>query len=234
MPLHWRCVTDNATSESKNNVFLKFLGVQVALRKVHSAVLTQGRVGHTHNRQDAAFSNVATCLSRANVLEDPGDFQTRITDHLPDFHVEHLEGVADFSTWLAPLATHVSGLFQTKAGNDRNLEACHCLKLIRREFLSQDLLSLLEIPQCLKKLEADPRDVVLLPKLYMGSTQLSQAPLLFIPWQHVAALSGRPPSQVLPRVPFSVRQNKEFLKTADVMMKWGHQKAKLYLRKLVA
>ena len=233
MPLHWRCLTDNACSESKNNLFLKFLGVQVALRKVNTAVLAQGRVGHTHNRQDAAFSNVATCLSRATVLENPDDFRMRIQAHLPSFYVEHIEGVADFSSWLAPLATHVSGIFQTKVATEKNLEACHCLKLIRRELLPKELVDVLETPRCLKNVAADPRDVVLLPKLYIGSTKLSQRPIVYIPWKHVAALTERPPCEAIPRTQFSARQSKEFLKTAEIMGKWGHEKAMAYLRKLV-
>ena len=34
MPLHWRVVSDNASGETKNNVVMKFLGVQVALGRI--------------------------------------------------------------------------------------------------------------------------------------------------------------------------------------------------------
>eukprot|EP00435_Cladocopium_sp_Y103_P036260 s571_g9.t1 len=149
----------------------------------------------------------------------------RINAHLPGIFVEHIEAVANFSSWLAPLATHVSGIFQTKFATEKNLEACHCLKLIRRELLPKELADVVEMPRCLKNVAADPRDVILLPKLYIGCSKLSQKPIVFIPWQHVAALAERPPSQVIPRAQFSARQSNEFLKTAEIMRKWGYEKA---------
>eukprot|EP00435_Cladocopium_sp_Y103_P044622 s3507_g12.t1 len=148
----------------------------------------------------------------------------RINAHLPGIFVEHIEAVANFSSWLAPLATHVSGIFQTKFATGKNLEACHCLKLIRRELLPKELADVLEMPRCLKNVAADPRDVILLPKLYIGCAKLSQKPIVFIPRQHVAALAERPPSQVIPRAQFSARRSNEFLKTAESQVQVLNQK----------
>ena len=77
MPAHWRCVSDNASSESKNNTLVKFMAVQVALGHVNSVTMAQGRVGHTHNRQDAAFSQVAVSLIEPKSWRILNPFGTR-------------------------------------------------------------------------------------------------------------------------------------------------------------
>ncbi len=234
MPLHWRCVTDNASSESKNNTFLKFLGLQVARRHINTAVLTQGRVGHTHNRQDASFAQVASVLSRSQVLETPADFKDRIEMHLKDYTVELLHASYDFQSWLGPVTSRISGMNQTQAANKKGLEACHVYKLMRREPLPPGLQEAIEMPPCLAHEAKHPQDVILFPKLYMASPGLSQPPMVFMAWADVCKVPQMPSSTKIPRHPFSDRQSTEFVKTATLMKTWGHDKAHDYLVALVA
>ena len=232
MPAHWRCVSDNASSESKNNTLVKFMAVQVALGHVNSVTMAQGRVGHTHNRQDAAFSQVAVSLNRAKVLEDPESFRHQILQTLPGYHVELLHGAETFRAWLHPLGAKMSGLNQTAAATKNNMEAIHCWKLVRRDMLPKDWQEQIETPDWLKHLDPHGRDVILLPKLYMASRSLSQSPLMFIAFEHVQKLPPRPQSDPVPRMPFSIRQSQEFLKTAALMKEWGYQCACEYLQTL--
>ena len=225
-------MSGNAAAETKNNQFLKYLAVQVGRRNVSSAVMCQGRVGHTHNRQDASFGQVASALCRAKELECPEDFKERVEACLPDYQVEILNASWDFKAWLAPLTIKVTGLNQTQKATEKRLEACHCFKLVRRETLPPELSQLVATPGFLQTVAPHGQDVILC-KLYVASPTLSQPPLLFLPWQELAKVPERPPSHAIPRVPFSSRQEKEFLKTADLMMKWGYRKAHLYLTELV-
>ena len=67
-----RCVSDNATGETKNQIVCKFLAWLVFKGKVRSAELSQFRVGHTHNRQDQRFSVIGTVISKpATHIQDP-------------------------------------------------------------------------------------------------------------------------------------------------------------------
>ena len=186
MPCHWRVVSDNAAAETKNNQFLKYLAVQVGRRNVSSAVMCQGRVGHTHNRQDASFGQVASALCRAKELECPEDFKERVEACLPDYQVEILNASWDFKAWLAPLTIKVTGLNQTQKATEKRLEACHCFKLVRRETLPPELSQLVETPGFLQTVAPHGQDVILCTKLYVASPTLSQPPLLFLPWQELA------------------------------------------------
>lgn len=232
MPLHFRCVSDNATSDSKNNTFLKLLGILTARGRVNSAVFCQGRVGHTHNRQDASFSHVATVLSKAQTLQDPQAFKERIEFNLMDYHVELLQAAMDFQAWLFPVGTRITGFNQTKEATKQNLEACHSYKLVRRECLPEKWRSLVVTAPFLSHLEAHPRDVILFSKQYMASSQLSQKPMLYMPWELVSKLSPKPMPEPIPRHCFSERQAKEFLKTASLMESWKYKDSALYLQNL--
>ena len=59
-----RCVSDNASGETKNQTVCKFLAWLVFKGKVQSAELSQFRVGHTHNRQDQRFSVIGTVITK--------------------------------------------------------------------------------------------------------------------------------------------------------------------------
>ena len=82
-PAVLRCVSDNATGETKNQIMCKFLAWLVFKRKVKSAELAQFRVGHTHNRQDQRFAVCGTAIVKPSThMEDPletiDDFATVI------------------------------------------------------------------------------------------------------------------------------------------------------------
>lgn len=196
--------------------------------------MAQGRVGHTHNRQDACFSHVASTLNRAQVLEDREGFRHQILQHLPDYHVELLHAAEDFKQWLLPLGSRMAGINQTAAAGKKNLEAIHCWKLVRRELLPEAWRQRIVTPDFLSAVPQDEKDVILLPKLYMASPDLSQAPLLFISFEHVAKLAPRPQNPPIPRVMFSQRQRAEFLKTAELMKQWGLNRAWAYLKDLAS
>ena len=232
MPLHWRLVSDNASAESKNNVLVKFMAVQVAQNRVNSVTMSQGRVGHTHNRQDASFGQVAVCLNRAKVLEDPDGFCQQILQQLPGYHVELVHAAEDFKQWLHPLGVRMTGINQPAAASKQNLEAIHSWKMLRRELLPKAWQEQVETPDWLKAFAPHGRDVILLPKLYMASPKLSQPPIMFLPYEQVSKLPPRPQSPCIPRVPFSNRQASEFLKTAETMRQWGHLRAYQYLKTL--
>lgn len=69
MPSLLRIHTDNATAEGKNQIVMKFAAWLVASGRFKSVDLTMFRVGHTHNKQDQRFGEVATALSRTRRLE---------------------------------------------------------------------------------------------------------------------------------------------------------------------
>jgi hypothetical protein len=80
MPAHFRCYSDNASGETNNNSMFQWMRWLVACRKIVSGMLCQGRVGHTHGRQDRTFAAVARGLRRCGLMEDPGHFAERIRE----------------------------------------------------------------------------------------------------------------------------------------------------------
>ena len=71
-PAMIRCVSDNASSETKNQTVCKFMAWLVFKKKVRSAEMSQFRVGHTHNRQDQRFAICSTAIAKpATQLQDP-------------------------------------------------------------------------------------------------------------------------------------------------------------------
>ena len=74
-----RCVSDNASGETKNQAVAKFFAWLVWRRKMKVGEMAQQRVGHTHNRQDARFGTAATVTAKpatiaSNPLENIDDF----------------------------------------------------------------------------------------------------------------------------------------------------------------
>ena len=235
VPSHFRLVSDNATSEVKNNGFFKFASLMVARGTVASMSMAQGRVGHTHGRQDSGFASIATYLVRSDVLEDPDDFAARINQGDRSIHVEKVDGAQDFTQWLSSLPTfhgHVPARGAAKRGED----ACHCFKWVRRESLNDDLASQVD-DSSFAGHEPHPRDTILLVKQYMASDELSQQPLLCLPWSEdlMARFAEKPVRITIPRSIFSKKQAQEFLRTAKVCEEepWKLQKAAKYLRNLV-
>ena len=111
MPAHFRCYSDNASGETKNNSMFQWMCWLVARRKIVSGMLCQGRAGHTHGRQDRTFAAVARGLRRCGVLEDPGHFAERIRECMSAkargiFEVDKLEGALPWRAFFARLPPH--------------------------------------------------------------------------------------------------------------------------------
>ena len=109
MPAHLRCVSDNATGETKNNSVFLWMCWLVARRNFLTGMLCQGRVGHTHGREDQQFSTMAKGLRRSEVLQDPGDFATRIRETLRPcarrrLAIEQLNGALRWRVFFCPVA----------------------------------------------------------------------------------------------------------------------------------
>ncbi len=68
-PAILRVRTDNAPSEGENQTSMKHLAWPVWKKAFRAAEMTMFRVGHTHNRQDQRFGEVAAALSRVQTLE---------------------------------------------------------------------------------------------------------------------------------------------------------------------
>ena len=90
-------------------------------------------------------------------------------------------------------------------------------KCVRRESLDPKIY----IYNPFSGAEESPRDVVLLVKAFMGSTELAQVPEVCFPLVGLKYL-GEPPdsANLLPREPLSQRQSREFLRTADLVDKY--------------
>ena len=85
----------------------------------------------------------------------------------------------------------------------------------------------------LSHLQPHPRDVILFSKQYMASSQLSQKPLLYMPWELVSQLSPKPMPEPSLRHCFSECQAKKILKTASLMETWKYKdSAAFYLQNL--
>ena len=125
MPAHLRCVSDNATGETKNNSVFFWMCWLVARHNLLTGMLCQGRVGHTHGREDQKFSTMAKGLRRSEVLQDPGDFATRIRETWRPctrrrLAIEQLNGALRWTDFLpgCPRIFVVRGLSQTKAASE--------------------------------------------------------------------------------------------------------------------
>ena len=128
-----------------------------------TGMLCQGRVGHTHGREDQTNSTMAKGLRRSEVLQDPGDFATRIRETLGPctrrrLAVEKLNGALRWMDLFARLPPHFRfrGLSQTKAASERGEEACRVFKSVRRDSLDPKI----EIHNPFSGAEDSPRDVV--------------------------------------------------------------------------
>ena len=70
--------------------------------------MSQFRVGHTHWKVDQRFSEVRKLLSGIQELQTPDAYATYIRQNLTprqhrELHVEILNGVMDFKSWVEPL-----------------------------------------------------------------------------------------------------------------------------------
>ena len=217
VPLHFRCVSDNTSAETKNQIFFKVFAVLAARRVLSSACLAQGRVGHTHGRIDAYFATLARALARTNTLETPEDFVQRVKQTEKGLLVECIHAAYPWTEWIGQLPVNFSGHAQTRKALDRFEEAAHVYKFVRRESLGNllgDQVDQGSFQDCLPH----PCDVILLTKHYMASDELSQPPVLCLPHDVLEQLPLRPMPVPIPRQIFSERQCKEFETTAKALL----------------
>ena len=236
VPWHLRLVSDNTSAEVKNNTFFKFWALQVMRGTVASFNFSQGRVGHTHAREDQGFAKIARKLMRSAVLQDPQDYAERIAEGEAGMHVEHVRGGLPFTAWLQELPSF-HGHVPTKGTSKRNEDAPHSFKFVRREALGPLLAGRVKDKAGDDAMNGHPKDVILLVKAYMASGELSQEPLLCLPYSEELRErfgSGRPPATPVRRHVFSQQQTREFLRTAKLMEEkpWELSRAAAYLRKL--
>lgn len=239
MPLHLRCVSDNATGETKNSTTFLWMSWLVARGVFASGMLAQGRVGHTHGRQDRTFAFAARGLTRSRVLQDPADFAERLratlSPHCKAYAILHVEKIEASMRWTdffstLPASLKFGGHTQHKAATDRGEEACHVFKFVTRQSCSG-----LTINTPFPDAPPHPSDVVLLLKLHMSSTSLAQPPMICFPHAFLELLPPKVSEQPNLRVPLTDRQKKEFLKTARLVEQapWQLRRAAQYLRTLV-
>ena len=75
----------------------------MALHKLDSVSLNTFRVGHSHNPIGQRLGTVAAAWSRAEVLQDPGQFRERVRTHVAPIHnrvlhPEHMNTIFDWTT----------------------------------------------------------------------------------------------------------------------------------------
>ena len=176
MPAHFRCVSDNATGETKNNYVFQWMCWLVARRKIISGMFCQGRVGHTHGREDRKFAIAAKGLRQSRVLQDPEDFAERLRKTLAPsaegkLVIEKLDVCFKWREFFAllPLQFRFKGITQTHTTYEKGEEACHVFKFVRRETLGEKI----QVNNPFTGVRESPRDVVLLVKQYMASTEMA-------------------------------------------------------------
>ena len=120
-----------------------------------------------------------------------------------------------------PQQFRFKGLTQTHTAFEKGEEACHVFKFVRCETLDEEI----EIVNPFTGVEESPRDVVLLVKQYMASTEMAQRPMVCFPAIGLEYLGQFPESNyVLPREHLSEWQVRELQRTADLVEKkdFGH------------
>ena len=104
--------------------------------------LGQGRIGHTHGREDIQFATMARGMQRSAVSQHPDNCANRNRDTLRSSSpgklvIKQLNGALRRRALFAPLPLHVrcKGLSETKARAHQGQEAWQVLKFVRRESL---------------------------------------------------------------------------------------------------
>jgi len=120
--------------------------------------------------------------------------------------------------WVLPRRTATNKQF-VALGNLETLFSCTLQVTSHKEF---------------KEYPEHSNDAILLVKQFMSSRELSQPPMLLFPYQFVKEVAARTLTPV-PRKPFTSREKKEFLKTAEFYEQepWGLKNAAKYLKDLV-
>ena len=215
-PDHLVVQSDNTTAQAKNsevNVFMAYLVVRYKFRTTHLMFLI---VGHTHEDIDQLFGLVLQVVLRVVKFQTKGELvellRTRMR-HLIEgrgetLHVDVLEHVRDFHTWLAPLKVELYNCWGTRRG----VEAPHAFSYkLRRDLDSHEAAAVETRRGC-------GTDVMCCVKTYMHSPQLQQSPLVVLPRERyaAAALSAGPVAMVQ-RHKVSAQRKEELMDLARLL-----------------
>ena len=209
MPLQLQVRSDNGNSEAKNQTVFKYCSWLVCRSAFVNITLGQLRPGHAHFRADQKFRVASGEISKCrDTLEEKAGFIDALKN-MPNTVVESLDGTYDwkefFSEWDVSYHGHTQNIHQSRQGQ----RAVHVFKFVQRQHVSIDMMvtSRFSVP-------ADPRDCVLLTKPFLASRELSQPPVVCLPYAYLSKLDPNGPTNMAPRSKFSELQAKEFQKTA--------------------
>eukprot|EP00435_Cladocopium_sp_Y103_P074937 s296_g52.t1 len=220
LPSVLRLHSDNASSELKNQLTMKYCSWIIHRELFKEIHLTQFRVGHSHGKIDQRFSEVRGILADSANLETPTQFLEALRRVKPregrSLNLEVVHATLDFGAYFQELPTVVSGHTQTKGKTQRGEEAVHVFIFQLRKNLASTSAPVEEtFPKC----GPHPHDVILSCKHYMSSPGDSQPPQVFLPHDCLEIFdpAGHGPKQLRGRRALTQRQVKEFTKTAQVV-----------------
>ena len=243
LPLALRVHQDNTCREGKNITFFTFMAwLSGTKRFVKGTEVTSAQVGHTKNKQDQRFAEVATAIkAEMEPLQDIAAIAALIRKRVfpragRTQHVMVMEGSWAWQRYFQPLCMSMTGHGASYKKNQQNIVPPHVFRFIRRCQLPDHVLQpageAVTVPEA-----AHPDDVFLLVKQYMSDVELCQAPVLFLPAERLRRLS--PPEDILNmlvrRNTLSDRQIKELKKTALQLESWPWRMtdAPAYLRQVI-
>ena len=238
LPSMLRLHSDNASSELKNVLCMKFCA-WLAFRGMFREIwLTQFRVGHSHGLIDQRFSECRTILSNEGNLQTPQEFLTALQKVKARqgrvLNLEQVHAAVDFQAFFSDLETTVSGHTQTKRKTQQGEEAVHVFIFQLRKKLPANAPA---VNETFPEHPPHPEDVILCCRHYISSPEDSQPPQVMVPHALMMAFdsNGRGPSQLCGRRQFTERQCKEFTKTAEVVSQppWNMHEASAYLLRLI-
>ena len=235
MPRHLRLHTDNASGEGKNQTILYLASWLVRRGMFDSVTLSQFRVGHSHGKPDQRFSEIRTALAQSALLETPEQFAEAIATGVKPrenrtLQAHRLQATIAFKEFFEAMGLKTTGHTQTKGKTDSNLEAVHVFSLSTRRMLTEEVGTHSSEP--IGFCEED--DIILSCRQHLADKDLSQKPLVFATSADFAKLPGAHPTAVNPRLQLSVKQRKEFEKTAWKITQspWHMDLGSAYLLKL--
>ena len=241
LPRNLRIHTDNASGEGKNQTVFYLASWMVKRRLFDSVTLSQFRVGHSHGKPDQRFSEVRWALSQSPVLETPGHFGEAIRESVKpregrSLKVHHMGASLEFKYFFEKLELKTSGHTQTKGKTEKQLEACHVFSFYTRDTFSQRRKN-----TAIQELDAKyglpprPDDIIMCCQLHVASNDDSQVPFVFAAASDFDHLPPAAQVAAAPRSEFSIKQIKEFEKTAWKISQppWNMDMGSAYLLKLV-
>ena len=193
------------------------------------------RKGHTHGPIDQRFSVLATVVARQRILQTLSCFVDAILQFMRAARRRLLfcvvcRGTYDWQAWLSSLGVGTPGITPNPWTNE--LHTNHCWRIMRRCDLPSQDQSHGEEWQPIELMPggAHENDAIVLFKEWESSQQLSQRPLVVLPYVQSLRLCGTEPCTNA-RDTLGDRSVKEFRKTADIIAKkpWALHKAAEWL-----